>query len=331
MRTFTLSHLSDDVLMGNLTTLVARERGTTATLLAHLAEVDSRRLFTPAGFPSMYAWCVESLHLSEDAAYKRIQAARIARKFPALFDALADGRIHMTAVLVLAPHLTSGNVDALIELATHRTRVEIELALARRFPRPEIQRLDDGISALGRVELAPGRVDGVGQLAPERVAAPPTRVAPLSPERFALQVTIGQATHDKLRYAQSLLGVASGDVAPVLERALDALIGQLEKRKLGSTKRPLRTPRPSTGRRTVPAHVRREVWERDGGQCTFMGKTAGSARLASSSSSITSTRSPAADGRRSIGSVSGVAPITSTRPNERLALDSWRRSAGSRS
>jgi hypothetical protein len=58
-------------------------------------------------------------------------------------------------------------------------------------------------------------------------------VAPLAPQRFALQITIGQSTHDKLRYAQQLLShqVASSDVAEVLDRALDALIGQLEKRK----------------------------------------------------------------------------------------------------
>ena len=34
------------------------------------------RLYLPAGYPSMYEYCVNELRLSEDATYKRIQAAR---------------------------------------------------------------------------------------------------------------------------------------------------------------------------------------------------------------------------------------------------------------
>ena len=230
----------------------------------------------------MYAYCVEELRLSGDAAYKRISVARTAREFPDCFTALEDGRVHMTAVLLLAPYLTSGNVGELIAAATHHTRSEIEQWLARRFPRPEPLRIDDGISPLPRPgaqhavpELAPGRVEANregSQLAPGRVPTPRTRVAPLSTERFALQITIDQGTHDKLRHAQSLLGHAlpSGDVASVIDLALDALIGQLEKRKFASTTRPRREPRPSAGKRSVPAHIRRAVWKRDRGECTFV-------------------------------------------------------------
>jgi 5-methylcytosine-specific restriction endonuclease McrA len=102
------------------------------------------------------------------------------------------------------------------------------------------------------------------------------KVTPLAPERFALQVTISKSTHDKLRHAQELLSHAlpSGDLAQVLDRALDALIGQLEKSKFAATDRP-RTGRQgkSTKKRCIPARVKRAVWERDQGQCTFVGDT----------------------------------------------------------
>jgi hypothetical protein len=96
-------------------------------------------------------------------------------------------------------------------------------------------------------------------------------VTPLAPQRFALQLTMRQELHDKLRYAQALLGYAvpSGEVAEVLERALDALIPQLEQRKFAATGRP-RTGRPTTGVRHVPAEVKRAVWKRDGVRCTFV-------------------------------------------------------------
>src|SRR5262245_44567452 len=86
-----LSGLSNETLLRDLHALVARDRITTAQLLAHLAEVDARRLYAPAGYPSMHTFCVGEFHFSEEAAFKRIHAARAARCFPEIFAAVADG------------------------------------------------------------------------------------------------------------------------------------------------------------------------------------------------------------------------------------------------
>ena len=76
MKSYSLTHVPDHALLCGTRALVSQERVTLADLLAHLAETDSRRLYAPAGYDSMFAWCVGDLRLSEDAAYKRIQAAR---------------------------------------------------------------------------------------------------------------------------------------------------------------------------------------------------------------------------------------------------------------
>jgi 5-methylcytosine-specific restriction endonuclease McrA len=84
---------------------------------------------------------------------------------------------------------------------------------------------------------------------------------------------IGQATHDKLSYVQELLShqVPLGDVAEVLDRALDLLIRQLEKAKFAATHKPRTSQRrPGEGSRHIPADVKRAVWQRDGGRCTFV-------------------------------------------------------------
>jgi hypothetical protein len=260
---------------------------TTAELLAHIAEVDARRLYLPAAYPSMFQYCVEELHLSEDTAAKRIQAARVARRFPILFDAIAQGRLHLSAVVLLAPHLTEGTADELVAAATHRSKTAVERLLAERFPRTEVLAwagaapaasapLSAEQHAPGHVEntLASGWVRAEVQHAPGHVGDRP-RVSPLSAQSFAVQFSMSRPAHDKLRYAQELLGhqIPSGDIAAVFELALDSLIGQLEKRRFGATPRPRGNPRPSTDPRHVPAHVRRAVWERDGGQCTFASET----------------------------------------------------------
>jgi hypothetical protein len=118
MRAYSLTHLSDGFLLQALDTNVRQERGAMAVVLAHLAEVDARRLYLPAGFPSMFEFCVRRLHCSEQAAMKRIRAARAARRFPAIFDAVAEGRLHLSAVVLLATHLISDNADELLGAAS---------------------------------------------------------------------------------------------------------------------------------------------------------------------------------------------------------------------
>ena len=85
----------------------------------------------------MFAYCTERLHLSDAEAYLRIAAARASREHPVLLEMLADGRLHLTAIAKLAPHLTPENRDELLERATHRTKREIEELVAEIAPRPD--------------------------------------------------------------------------------------------------------------------------------------------------------------------------------------------------
>jgi 5-methylcytosine-specific restriction endonuclease McrA len=271
---YSLSHLTNQALLRDLATLVAQDRSTTAAILTHLAEVDARKLYLPAAYPSMFAWCLGELHLSEDSAGRRIRAARAGRQFPVIFTALAEGRLHLSGIVLLAPHLTSENADDLITAATHKTKAEIEVLLAERFPMPDLVTVVEPIATVP-VPL-PTCQDHVcersEQPAPGRVTEPlRPKITPLAPQRFGLQVTISEQTHEKLRRAQELLShaVPGGDVAQVLDRALDALIAQLERQRIAATSKP-RPGRRTKSARHVPAHVRREVWKRDQGQCTFV-------------------------------------------------------------
>jgi 5-methylcytosine-specific restriction endonuclease McrA len=288
--------------------LVAQGWADCAELLAHLGEVDARGLYRDESCDSAFEWCVRELHFSEGAAYRRITAARTARKFPVLFPAVAEGRLHLTAILLLAPYLTSGNVNGLVAEATHKSKLEIEKLLARRFPRPDVPtfiRPIPGVAATA--QLAPARVEQSAlepggtsapseqpekhkpsscQLAPARVelsdaaaldtpispSAPRTLVKPLAPERYELRMTLDQETHDLLREAQDLLShVIPGREAPeVLKRVLREWVQAQRRRKFGVTDKPRKQRVPAKGRR-IPAAIKRAVIERDGGSCTFVG------------------------------------------------------------
>ena len=291
MSTYTLSHLSDQSLLRELKSLVSRNRATTAMLVAHLGEVDSRRLYAPAGYPSMYEYCLQELHFSEQTAFKRIRVGRLARQFPAIHGMLADGRLHLSGLVTLSAYLTPANADDLLAAAVHKSKAQIEQMLAERFPQPDLPTLIAplmpttcaGQLSPGRVKFSPAEHAAPGSTvdsaapwpaAPVPPPAPPARIAPLAPERFAVQCTVDRETHDLIRYAQALLGhaVPSGDLPEAIHRAFACLVGELERRKFAKTDRP-RPCRRSEDARQIPASVKRAVWERDGGRCTFVGES----------------------------------------------------------
>ena len=137
MKSFSLPQFFDQAPLRDLAALISQHRGTTATLLAHIAEADRRKLYLKSGYPSMYHYCVGELHMCEELAHERTQVAHTAREFPAIFEALADGRLDLHAVLQLRPHLTTDTADELLAAAATKTNAEIEMMLARRFPQAD--------------------------------------------------------------------------------------------------------------------------------------------------------------------------------------------------
>ncbi len=271
---YPLTRLSDRQLLDALTSLVRDKRAHDATLLAHIAEVDRRRLYEAEGYSSMFTYCCEVLHLSEGGAYNRIAVARAARRFPLVFDMLANGAVHHAGLRLLAPRLTQDNQRALLVAATHKSKRQIERLLAERFPQPDVPTT---VRALPRrsakVGVSMERPSSLFCSAPARAPtsspAPPV-VAPLSAKRYRVEFTAGQSLKDKLDRAKALLRHRSPhiDEAEVVDRALDALLAQLDKQKFAATDKP-RACKDSSSR-YIPADVRRAVHERDGGRCTFV-------------------------------------------------------------
>src|SRR5688572_24444680 len=133
-----LASLSDEQLLVKVKALAARERDATAQLIASLAELDARRLNLAEGFPSLFAYCTQALHLSEHAAYNRIEAARAARQWPVILQMIADGAVTLTAVRLLAGSLTDDNHRQLLDEATHKSKRQVEQMVAALRPQPPV-------------------------------------------------------------------------------------------------------------------------------------------------------------------------------------------------
>src|SRR5690349_5968501 len=95
MSRFVLTSVGDDAVVLALRDLAARSAQITADLIAHVAEVDRRKLYLKFACSSMFRY-MERLGFSEASAYKRIEAARLASKFPIIFEMVAAGEIHLS-------------------------------------------------------------------------------------------------------------------------------------------------------------------------------------------------------------------------------------------
>ena len=289
-----LAGLPNAQLLARVRELVQRGNAVEAELLAHLGEVDARRLHLEEGCSSMFVYCQRVLHFAEGVAYKRIQAARAARRHPELLEAVRRGELHLTAVGLLAPKLTASNCAELIQAARHRSAEEVRQLLADREPRPalpaSVRKLPEpakqaSASALPRVASPQVVRPDASLTLGEPPIPPPTprqttsargKIESLGAERYRVQFTADRELYAQLQELRALMRhqVPDGDLAKILARAVAVLLAQVRKRKFAETPRP-RPSRPSASpneiaSRHIPAAIRRAVWRRDAGRCSYV-------------------------------------------------------------
>jgi len=355
-----LAALNDQALLSQFSDLVRQDREGKANLLRHIDVIDQRKLWARLGHPTLFDFLVARHHMSEATAFKRIGAARTARRFPILFAMVARGEIHLSGIHRLKAHLTRENHEQVLAEAKHKSIRQIEALVARLAPRPDVPTtlralpnrtpLSQTLAAptpaaatlvapatvapalaapasvapatvapalaapasvapalaapasvapalaapasvapvsvapatvaptapVARVALAPATVTSASAPLPPRRDPDPE---PLAPGRYKLTLTISENTRTKLKQLEDLLAykIPKGDASAILDRALDALLTEVQKRKIGSTAKPRasRVTQPTAGgqhTRHVRASVRREVWPRDQGRCGFLGE-----------------------------------------------------------
>lgn len=280
--------LSDRALLAEVERAAGCERRATAHLIALLMEIDARKLYAGQGFSSLFTYCVQILHLSEHAAYLRIEAARLARRFPVILARLSQGSLHVTAVSLLGPHLTDANHVELLDSATHKTKREVEHLVGCLRPRPDVPSVVRKLPTPQPVSMseAPALVshsfgekpmpalNPPGAVPAPAAATRPPELKRLAADRYKVQFTVSAETHEKLLRVQALMRhvIPSGDPSAIFDRGLTLLLAELSRVKFADTDRPRHARTTQIRSRHIPAAAKREVWKRDGGRCAFHGE-----------------------------------------------------------
>lgn len=268
------SDLSDEELVSQLTSLCLEGKRLLGRLLVHLIEVEDRKLATKNACPSMWEFCVERLGMSHGETSRRLNAARLVRRFPTLLGRIERGEIHLSSLKILGKYLNESNVEMLLDEATRKSKLEVQEIVARHFPRPPVpERVTEvpGTPVQGSLDAVPDSHDEPASLVAPPVPKLTARIEPLSATTYRVEMTMSKDGWDTLVHAKQLMGhrVPDGNTVAVVEAALKVLVAKLEKERLGKTSRPQSKMRPSK-----PGHIaqetRREVFARDGEQCTFV-------------------------------------------------------------
>jgi len=301
--------LPSSALARRLADLCGEERNVLVDFLLHLDVFDRRRAWAEAGYGSLWVYCLEVLHLREGAAWRRIEAMKLLRRFPSVEPALREGRLCLTTLNLLGPVLDDENVSELVSRAAFLSKADTERLVVsirpRATPKDGIRRVSRPAAATpapAASELAavPGSNAAALALAPPSDAAPvaavppsaslavPVPVArpelrPVSAETYSLRVTIDAACKAELDQLASLLShKTGGDLGAVLREAIRCGIATHGKRRgaVEPERRRGAAPDPATAAgsatapgavdpRAIPMEVKREVWKRDGGRCAW--------------------------------------------------------------
>jgi 5-methylcytosine-specific restriction endonuclease McrA len=153
-----VERLTDAELLAGTRRLVGRSNQLLAELLAHLGEVEARGIHRIRACSSLYTYCIYELRFSEDEAFRRVAAARLIRRFPALLEAVSSGELHLTGLLMLGPHLTESNLVEVLARAKHRTKRELARLVRVLDPLPAV----------------PARIEPLGPAPARGISANPT-------------------------------------------------------------------------------------------------------------------------------------------------------------
>ena len=130
---------SDSALLSGLRGLSASERETVLSILEHLAEIERRRLYLSMGYGSLFEMCVRDLGYCEATAARRVRAARMLGRYPAVRALLSSGRITVSNLVRISRVIDSSNAEELLGRIEGMSAREVDALVSSRRPEAAIR------------------------------------------------------------------------------------------------------------------------------------------------------------------------------------------------
>jgi hypothetical protein len=269
---------SNAALLARLRELAVRERNSVSDFVACLAEADRRaEAILNEGYPSLFDFCVRDLKLAESTAYQRVKAAKLARIRPEILSLLADGAINLSGLCLIAPRLEEH--PALLLRIVGKTKREIEalvasLGVPREAP-DRMRPLAPAVPAKREESLfcAPPSRDAAHDTPPPPSAPARAEDIPSFEPRMEFRFAAGPRFVEVVERLRALLWHKhpEGRLEDLLYEAASDFLARRDPARQTERAVGRRAPAQRRRSRRIPAAVRRAVWRRDAGQCSFSG------------------------------------------------------------
>ncbi len=273
-----LKTLSNETLLLNTKSLATEERKLTTSILWHLHEIQTRRLYAEKGFGSLFEYAVKELQYSEAAAGRRIAAMRLLVEVPEIEPALEKGDVSLSTLSTI-----QGFIQRKEEPVSRQEKKELVFALQGKSKRE----CEKELSALD-----------------PQAALPRERERVVSPTQTEIRFIADDSLMEKLQDIRELDGHVQSNPSylELFHRMADIALKKLDPSKQSGRARKsetdLKEVRPAhqqttappaecsqaqaqtqsrsvqhestqSASRYIPAALKREIWQRDQGQCTY--------------------------------------------------------------
>lgn len=277
-----LRKLSEALLIETTHRLAKEERRITLELLWHIREIDRRKIPQKMGMSGIFDYCVRVLNYSEGSAFRRVQSMRALDENPELEKSIITGKMNLTTASQLQTFLQRAKrqgIPVLPPLPPHLTKEEVQTQEKNR--KAEFFSSFEGLSSR-RVEQK------LCEISPTLARREHERV--LNNQELEIRLTISSET--KRRWVRiSELAAHRMNFDPstrrIVELSAEMAVTALEKEKVGV--RPLKTTteldlavdleiktthvekstETTPASRRISAPLRRLIWWRDQGRCTY--------------------------------------------------------------
>lgn len=300
-----LRSLSDRDLLINTKSVVARERGITVVVLAHLNEVERRKLYLTLAHSSMFAYCTDELGYSTSAAKRRISTARCVARFPEALSLLKANEVNLSTITQVTNLIKPENSHEILERIRGKSQREVEAIVAEYQPlealpkdrartvvvrvpvkaSPAPTKLSDNAAPVpSQISTAEVTVPAQDRNGPESTISVLPAPAVQLERRVVKQFCAREVVMNKIATVQALASHRLPMNAPfeeVIEFLADYFL-QREDPKARHDRRAARKPEPraevkpqstpkTSSARAISLPVRDEVFVRDEGRCCYVG------------------------------------------------------------
>ncbi len=238
--------------------LVKEERRLTGLVIENLQKIQDANLHLKMGYSSLFEYAVKALGYSESCAYRRISAVKMARVLPEIKEKLNSGELNLTNLSMAQSFFSREKIDvpeqkSVLEKIENCSKRETEKILVREFgvralpPKREVVKATAGDEALLHVRLKQVTLEKLDRLKNLRAHKNP-----------------------KMAYADLI-----DDMCEYMLKKLDPMAKHSAEAKFAA---PIKGPHirgPSSNPRHIPSRLKRQIWQRDQGQCTYADPTTG--------------------------------------------------------